>query len=85
MACGTPVLLSDKVNIAEEIAKDGAGWMEPDTLDGTLHLLQRWIATSSQERQQMAEQALRSFNQRYDMQQTAKTIIRLFEAAIQSS
>jgi glycosyltransferase involved in cell wall biosynthesis len=85
MACGTPVLLSDKVNIAEEIAKDSAGYMEPDTLDGTLHLLQRWIATSAQDRQRMAEQALRSFNQRYDMQQTAKTIIRLFEAAIQSS
>lgn len=85
MACGTPVLLSDKVNIAEEIAADGAGFMEPDTLDGTLHLLQRWIRASSQDRQQMAEQALRSFNQRYDMQQTAKTIIRLFEAAIHGS
>ena len=36
MACGTPVLLSDKVNIAEEIANDGAGFMEPDTPDGTL-------------------------------------------------
>jgi glycosyltransferase involved in cell wall biosynthesis len=81
MACGTPVLLSDKVNIAEEIANDGAGFMEPDTLDGTLHLLQRWIATSPEEREQMAQQAQRSFKQRYDMQQTAKTIIQLFEAA----
>lgn len=85
MACGTPVLLSDKVNIAEEIAADGAGFMEQDTLDGTQRLLQRWIATSPQDRQQMAEQALHSFNQRYDMQQTAKTIIRLFEAAIHRS
>jgi glycosyltransferase involved in cell wall biosynthesis len=85
MACGTPVLLSDKVNIADEIAADGAGFMEPDTLDGTVHLLQRWIATSPQDRQRMADQALRSFNQRYDMEQTAKTIIGLFEAAIQRS
>jgi hypothetical protein len=59
--------------------------VEPDTLDGTLHLLQRWIATPPQDRQRMAGQALRSFNQRYDMQQTAKTIIGLFEAAIQRS
>ncbi|WP_348269360.1 glycosyltransferase [Edaphobacter paludis] len=81
MACGTPVLLSDKVNIADEIANDGAGFMEPDTLDGTLHLLQRWIATSPQQREQMAQQAQRSFKERYDMQQTAKTIIQLFEAA----
>jgi glycosyltransferase involved in cell wall biosynthesis len=83
MACGRPVLLSDQVNIAEEIAKDGAGFMEPDTPEGTLHLLQRWIATSPEEREQMAAQALRSFHQRYDMQQTAKTIIQLFEAAKQ--
>lgn len=85
MACGTPVLLSDKVNIAEEIANDGAGFMEPDTLDGTLNLLQNWIATSPHDRKLMAERALRSFNQRYDMQQTAKTIIRLFESAIRGS
>jgi len=85
MACGTPVLLSDKVNIAEEIANDGAGFMEPDTLDGTLRLLQRWIATSTREREQMAEQATASFKQRYDMQQTAKTIIGLFEAANHTS
>jgi glycosyltransferase involved in cell wall biosynthesis len=85
MACGTPVLLSDKVNIAEEIANDGAGFMEPDTLDGTLHLLQRWIAISPREREQMAQQAAVSFKQRYDMQQTAKTIIGLFEAANHTS
>jgi len=85
MACGTPVLLSDKVNIAEEIANDGAGFMESDTLDGTLRLLQRWIATSPREREQMAEQAAASFKQRYDMQQTAKTIIGLFEAANHTS
>lgn len=85
MACGKPVLLSDQVNIAAEIAGNGAGFIEPDTPDGTLHLLQRWIATSFQERAQMAEQALRCFHQRYDMQQTAKTIIHLFEEANHSS
>lgn len=85
MACGTPVLLSDKVNIAEEIAKDGAGFMELDTAEGTLNLLQRWIASSPQIRERMAEQAQLSFHQRYDMQQTAKTIISLFEAANRNS
>lgn len=85
MACGTPVLLSDKVNIAEEIAADGAGLMELDTLEGTLKLLQRWIGTSEHDRRQMAELAQRSFHVRYDMQQTAKTIIQLFEAANHSS
>ena len=30
LGCGKPVLLADKVNIAEEIAEDGAGLMELD-------------------------------------------------------
>jgi glycosyltransferase involved in cell wall biosynthesis len=84
MACGTPVLLSDKVNIAEEIASDGAGLMELDTPEGTLNLLRRWIAMSPGERGRMAEKALHSFHLRYDMQQTAKTIIQIFEGALQS-
>lgn len=41
MSCERAVLLSDKVNIAEEIAVDGAGLMETDTLSGTVRLLER--------------------------------------------
>lgn len=85
LACGKPVLLADKVNIAEQVAEDGAGFMEPDTPAGTLRLLQRWIATTPQDRQQMIERAHHCFHLRYDMQQTAKTIIQLFEAANRSS
>jgi glycosyltransferase involved in cell wall biosynthesis len=82
LACGLPVLLADKVNIAEEIAADGGGLMEPDTPEGTLRLLQRWIATSPQERSQMSERGLRCFQVRYDMQESAKAIIQLFEAKL---
>ena len=81
MACGKPVLLSDKVNIAQDIAESGAGLMELDTPEGTLRLLQRWIATIAQERKDMAERAYLCFQQRYDMRENAKTIVRLFEAA----
>jgi glycosyltransferase involved in cell wall biosynthesis len=81
LACGRPVLLADKVNIAEEIADDGAGLMELDTPDGTLRLLRRWIAMSVEERQQMADRAYQCFNRRYDMSENAKAIIRLFENA----
>jgi glycosyltransferase involved in cell wall biosynthesis len=84
MACGTPVLLADKVNIAEEIAADGAGLMELDTPEGTLRLLQRWIAMPAHERSRMAEQALHSFRLRYDSQQTARAIIQIFETALQA-
>jgi len=79
LACGKPVLLADKVNIAEEIAEAGAGLMETDTSEGTLRLLQRWLAMSLQERKDMADLAKECFHRRYDMRENAKTIIGLFD------
>jgi glycosyltransferase involved in cell wall biosynthesis len=81
MSCGKPVLLSDQVNIAPDIAKDQAGFMEPDTAEGTLHLLERWISATPETRSAMAERAIETFHRRYDMRENAKTIIRLFESA----
>lgn len=81
LACGKPVLLADKVNIAEEIAGDEAGFVETDTPEGTLRLLKRWIATSLEEREAMGKRASATFHRRYDMRENAKAIIRLFEHA----
>ena len=81
LACGRPVLLADKVNIAEDIAEDGAGLMELDTPEGTLRLLTRWIGMTLEERQLMAERAYQCYHRRYDMRENAKAIIRLFETA----
>ena len=35
LACGLPVLISDKVNIWREIQEDGAGLVAEDTEEGT--------------------------------------------------
>ena len=79
-----PVLVSDKVNIWEEVVADGSGFMEADTLEGTVRLLERWIALSPEQRVTMKEQAFRTFQDRYDMKQNAKKIIRLFDAALEA-
>src|SRR5437868_1151350 len=79
LACGTPVLLSDKVNTAPEISSDGAGLMEPDTPEGTLRLMQRWLALSPDDRAAMAARALDCFQRRYNMRENAKAVVRLFE------
>jgi glycosyltransferase involved in cell wall biosynthesis len=81
LSCGTPVLLADKVNIAKDIVQDRAGFMESDTQEGTVNLLQRWIATPLEERRAMSKRALDCFHRRYDMRENAKAIIRLFETA----
>ncbi|NYF80895.1 glycosyltransferase [Granulicella arctica] len=79
LACGRPVLLSDKVNIAPDIAADGAGRMEPDTADGTLRLLEGWVQMTAEAREAMGQQALLTFVQRYTMQTNAKAITHIFE------
>jgi glycosyltransferase involved in cell wall biosynthesis len=79
MACGRAVLLADKVNIAPEIAADGAGLMEADTQEGTDRLIERWISMPSAERVEMARKALETFDRRYDMRKNAETINRVFE------
>jgi glycosyltransferase involved in cell wall biosynthesis len=82
LACGRAVLLSDKVNIAAEIAADGAGLMEVDTAQGTERLLARWIALLQAERDAMGVRARECFHQRFDMRENAKTIVRLFETTL---
>ncbi len=77
-----PVLLSDKVNIADEIAADGGGLVEPDTLEGTVRLLQAWIDLSPERRHAMGEIGYQTFLHRYDMKQNATRIIRLFDGAL---
>lgn len=81
LACGKPVLLGDKVNIAPEIAEDGAGLMEPDTQEGTDTLVRKWTEMSSEDKATMAKIAYDTFDKRYDMQNNAKTILDLFRRA----
>ena len=44
LGCKRPVLISDKVNIWREIAEDGAGLVEENSVGGTARLLARFAA-----------------------------------------
>ncbi len=75
LACGLPVLISDKVNIWREIDKDGAGLVEPDTIEGAARLLQRWMALDAPARDRMREQASQTYNTRYTAQAMARSLL----------
>lgn len=47
LACGRPVLISNKVNIWREIEAAGAGLVAEDTTTGTTQLLRQWIALNA--------------------------------------
>jgi glycosyltransferase involved in cell wall biosynthesis len=49
LACGLPVLMSDKVNIHPQVTAHRAGYVEGDDVAGSVRLMQRWLATPSEE------------------------------------
>jgi glycosyltransferase involved in cell wall biosynthesis len=79
LACGKPVLITHAINIAADLAADGAALVEDDTLQGTRNLLTRWIALTPEQRANMATAARNSFTTRYDMRMNAHAILRCFE------
>lgn len=65
LASGTPVLISDKINICREIDADDAGFVASDTVEGTLANLHRWLALDSQGAARMRERARMTFEKRF--------------------
>ena len=79
LACGVPVLISNKVHIWPEIIADGAGLVEPATIQGTYELIAGWFKLSQQERAQMRLRALRCFEQRFDATVAASGLVGVIE------
>jgi glycosyltransferase involved in cell wall biosynthesis len=80
LACGLPVLISDKVNIWREIDADGAGLVAPDTNEGTADLLRRWLALSPTNRDQMRQTAVQCFTSRFEITQAAHSLLCVLSA-----
>ena len=84
LGCGTPVLISDKVNIWREILDGGAGFVEPDDLRGTTALLDRWLRTPAAERSAMGMNARRTFESHFDIQAAAEDVLAKVQAVARS-
>lgn len=79
LACGKPVLISNKVNIWREIESYGAGFIDMDTVDGTVRSLRRWLALDDGEYETMTERARQCFSSCFDVQRAA---VRLLEIIV---
>jgi glycosyltransferase involved in cell wall biosynthesis len=78
LACGVPVLISDQVQIWREIAKDNAGLVEHDDLQGTRQLLGRWLQLDPAQRNAFSAQARQCFEQRFEAGMAATRLMGLF-------
>ena len=75
LACGTPVLISDKINIWREIDAARAGFVAPDSVQGTLENLEKWRQTSAVERAQMSDNAVRCFHAHFEIEAAARALL----------
>lgn len=82
LACGTPVLISDKVNIWREIEAAEAGYVAPDDLEGTIRLLTRWFQSSGPVRDEMRRRAREIFEACFDARAAAEDMLAKMEAAV---
>jgi glycosyltransferase involved in cell wall biosynthesis len=80
LACGVPVLISDKVNIWREIERDGAGLVSPDDLPGTMNLLLRWSQMAEAEKSAMRQCAKECFLNRFEIQKVGSALINAISA-----
>ena len=82
MACSTPVLISNKVNIWREVEAAEAGLVEPDTEDGTRNLIRRFIALSPSRHLQMRLNARAGFEKSFDIEASARDFATSIERAV---
>ena len=75
LACGVPVLISDKVNIWREVEADRAGLVAPDDAAGTARLLEQWLGLTEEERRSMRGSARRCFESRFEIHRAAESLI----------
>ncbi|MHB8136350.1 MAG: glycosyltransferase [Anaerolineaceae bacterium] len=82
LACGTPVILTNKVNICETIEIEKAGLISDDTVDGLRESLQKWSELNKIDLQTLQSNASRCFANHFEIDLNTKKMINLLEHEI---
>ena len=82
LGCGTPVLISDQIDIWREIETAGAGFVGPDTVDGTEAVLRQWLAKDKPARVRSATAAKTLFSEQFDVARTGPALIEAIRARL---
>lgn len=82
LSCGTPVLISNKINIWREITADRAGLVDNDTVVGAEHLLQQWECLAPEEKAVMKRAAKGSYKHHFGIAGAAQNLLSTIEGSI---
>jgi glycosyltransferase involved in cell wall biosynthesis len=75
MACGTPVLITDKVNIWREVKANNAGLVTSDDVYGVTHQLRDFMVLSPDIRDQMRQNARTAFEQHFTVGAASQNLL----------
>jgi glycosyltransferase involved in cell wall biosynthesis len=75
MACSKPVLISNKVNIWQEVIKAHGGLAADDTAEGILLLLTRWITLHPEQQKLMAVRARQCYEKQFSVEMAARQML----------
>jgi len=75
LACSTPVLISNKVNIWREVQDAKGGLVAEDTIVGTRHLIEQWCTYSAKQKTAMRINAYQTFTTKFAIQRSAECLI----------
>lgn len=76
LACGTPALISNKVNIWREVVETQGGLAEEDTATGTLLLLNRWMTLRPEQQQLMGVRAKQCYERQFSVEMATRRMLR---------
>jgi glycosyltransferase involved in cell wall biosynthesis len=79
LACGKPVLISNKVNIWREIEAAGAGYVASDDQAGTDELISKWLSPGESEREAMSERAVECFRSSFEIEGSARSLLEVIQ------
>lgn len=79
MACSKPVLITNKVNIFNEIELGKGGIIENDDLAGTINLLTKWISFNSDEKKEMGQNAYEIYQSKFTAKNTNKQFVSVLQ------
>jgi len=77
LSCGTPVLITNKVNTHKEISSLSAGLVSEDNLEGIVSLLKDWTQMTKQERLAMRSKAKHCFQECFRIEKNAQRLFNL--------
>jgi glycosyltransferase involved in cell wall biosynthesis len=82
LACGKPVITTNKVNIWREVCAAGAGFISDDTQTSYDQALESFLLTGAEDRQAMGMAARRLFDERFEIGKAANVILEALDSEL---